>query len=254
MHAGVTSLEWVPGPGQPTQTAALPLIRSAGISLADASPVRVPAFYRGQSSKPGYYWMASVGGHVSHESKAERLYLMELDWLGTATRVLPQPFRLHFPRNARPFRHIPDFLAQHHDSSQEVVDVKGARQQHKPLNKLTFDLTREACDELGFAFTVYSGPTTITEANLAFLAGYRGPGAKALDAYLPALVDAVDGGEPTVAEASKRLSEAGVLPAVAPAVVWRSTWRRLLTADFHSPLRSETRIRLSVSAALGGAA
>ena len=251
---GQTRLEWVPGLGQPSVKAPLPLIRSVGVPLAHACPIRVPAFYRGQSSKPGYYWMASVAGHVSHESKAERLYLMELDWAGTAIGVLPQPFRLHFPRDARPFKHIPDFLTQHADASHEVVDVKGARQQDKPLNKLTFDLTREACAELGFGFTVYAGPTTITEANLAFLAGYRGPGPAVLDEYLPALVDAVDGSEPTVADATKRLTSAGVMPAIAPAVVWRAMWKRLLTCDLLSPLTSATRIRLSDPAALEGVA
>jgi len=252
--AGVTRLEWVPVPGQPSDTLTLSGIRNAGVPLADASPIRVPAFYRGQSSKPGYYWMSSLGRHVTCESKAERAYLMELDWAGTATGVLPQPFRLHFPRDARPFRHIPDFLTQHADASHEVVDVKGARQQDKPLNKLTFDLTREACAELGFGFTVYAGPTTITEANLAFLAGYRGPGAGVLDDYLPTLVDAVDAGEPPVAAATKRLMDAGVMPAMAPAIVWRAMWKRLVTCDLLSPLTSATRIRLSVPAALEGVA
>jgi len=252
--AGETCLEWEPGPGLPSQSAPLALIRRGGVSLAEASPIRVPAFYRGQSSKPGYYWMASLRRHITYESKAERAYLMELDWAGTATGVLPQPFRLHFPRTTRPFRHIPDFLTQHDDASHEVVDVKGARQQDKPLNKLTFDLTREVCAELGFGFTVYAGPTTITEANLAFLAGYRGPGAAVLDEYLPALVDAVDGGEPTVADAIKRLMGAGVMPAMAPAVVWRGMWKRLVTCDLLSPLTSATRIRLSVPAGMEGAA
>ncbi|MEZ5119617.1 MAG: TnsA-like heteromeric transposase endonuclease subunit [Candidatus Nanopelagicales bacterium] len=249
-----TRLEWLSRVRQQSQIQALSHVRSDGNLLADAIPIRVPAFYRGQSSKPGYNWMASIGGHVSHESKAERLYLMELDWAGTATGVLPQPFRLHFPRTTRPFRHIPDFLTQYADSSREVVDVKGARQQGKPLNKLTFDLTRDACAELGFGFTVYAGPTTISESNLAFLAGYRGPGPAVLDEYLPALVDAVDGGEPTVAEANKRLMGAGVMPAMAPAVVWRAMWKRLVTCDLLSPLTSATRVRLSVSAVSEGAA
>ena len=107
---------------------------------------------------------------------------------------------------------------------------------------------------MGFGFTVYAGPTTVTEANLAFLAGYRGPGAGVLDEYLPALVDAVEGGEPTVADATRRLMGAGVMPATAPAVVWRAMWKRLVTCDLLSPLTSSTRIRLSVPAALEGAA
>jgi hypothetical protein len=214
----------------------------------------VPAFYRGQSSKPGYYWMASLGRHITYESKAERAYLMELDWAGTANYVLPQPFRLHFPRQARPHRHIPDFLTCHSDGSTEVVDVKGARQQEKPLNQLTFGLTRTACEQLEFAFTVYDGPTTITQANLAFLAGYRGPGAATLDEHLPVLADAAAGGEPTVAEVSERLVEGGLLPGVAPAVVWRAIWQRLLSVDFQRPLSTGTTVRLDSPNILGGAA
>ncbi len=251
---GETRLEWVPEEGSPSHVATLFNLMDSPVDWAVASPIRVPVFYRGQSSKPGYYWTASLGRHITYESKAERAYLMELDWAGTATGILPQPFRLHFPRDARPFRHIPDFLTQHADASHEVVDVKGARQQDRPLNKLTFDLTREVCAELGFGFTVYAGPTTITDSNLAFLAGYRVPGAAVLDEYLPALVDAVDGGEPTVAEANKRLMGAGVMPATAPAVVWRAMWKRLVTCDLLSPLTSSMRIRLSVPAALEGAA
>lgn len=109
-------------------------------------PIRVTAFYRGQSSKPGHCWIASIGGHVSHESRAERSYLMELDWAGAATGVLPQPFRIHFARTARPDRHVPDFLTAHDDGAHEVVDVKGARRRDKPLNALTFDLTRRPVD------------------------------------------------------------------------------------------------------------
>ena len=75
-----------------------------------------------------------------------------------------------------------------------------------------------------------------------------------LDEYLPALVDAVEGGEPTVADATRRLMGAGVMPATAPAVVWRAMWKRLVTCDLLSPLTSSTRIRLSVPAALEGAA
>ena len=176
--------------------------------------------------------MASLCRHVTYESKAERAYLMELDWVGTATAVLPQPFRIHFPRSARPFRHIPDFLTCHNDGSTEVVDVKGARQQGKPLNQLTFHLTRQACEQLGFHFTVYAGPTMITEANLSFLAGYRGPGAATLDQYLPVLANEVADHELTIEEVTARLVGSGIPAGVAPAVVWRSMWRRLLTRDF----------------------
>lgn len=254
-HEGTraTRLEWQPV-GAPSEIATLAEFRSLPADVLAATPIRVPAFYRGQSGKPGFYWMASVRRHVTHESKAERTYLMEADWAGTVTGVLPQPFRLHFPRDERPFRHIPDFLVQHDDSTLDVVDVKGARQREKPLNRLTFDLTRKACDELGFRFIVYSGPKVISEANLAFLAGYRGTAAAALDEYLPLLVDLVAGGEPTVVEVNERLTRAGVVPSVAPAIVWRAMWKRLLATDFRSPLTLTARLHLATPTTLGGAA
>ena len=251
---GDTRLEWLPGVGLPPRILALSDLSGRPIDWAASSPIRVPAFYRGQSSKPGYYWTASLGRHVTYESKAERAFLMELDWAGTATGVLPQPFRLHFPRNARPYRHIPDFLTCHCDGSTEVVDVKGAGQQEKPLNQLTFSLTREACDQLGFQFTVYAGPTTITEPNLAFLAGYRGPCAAILDEYLPVLADEVAAQELTIDEVTARLTGWGVPPGVAPAVVWRAMWQRLLTADFLQPLTTRATVRLDSPIILGGAA
>lgn len=247
-------LEWLPAAGMPSRISALSNLTHSPVDWANASPIRVPAFYRGQSSKPGYYWMASLGRHITYESKAERAYLMELDWTGTATGVLPQPFRLHFPRQARPYRHIPDFLICHSDGSTQVVDVKGARQQEKPLNKLTFSLAREACEEIGFGFTVYSGPTKITEANLAFLTGYRGPGAATLDEYLAVLVDEVADHDLTIEKVTARLADVGVPLGSAPAVVWRAMWQRLLIADFQRPLSSSTRVRLDSPTILDGAA
>jgi hypothetical protein len=251
---GETRLEWVPAGGLPSRIVTLANLTQHPVEWSATNPIRVPAFYRGQSSKPGYYWMASLGWHITYESKAERAYLMELDWAGTATCVLPQPFRLHFPRQARPYQHIPDFLTCHSDGSTEVVDVKGARQQGKPLNKLTFSLTRQVCEQLGFEFTVYAGPTRITEANLAFLTGYRSPGAASLDEYLPMLADVVAGQELTIEKMTARLAEAGVPLGVAPAVVWRAMWQRLLTTDLLHPLSTYSRVRLDSPTILGGAA
>lgn len=249
-----TRLEWQPAGGLQREVCTLTDFKGLTADVGSATPIRVPVFYRGQSGKPGYYWMASLRRHVTHESKAERTYLMEADWAGTVTGVLPQPFRFHFPRDERPFRHIPDFLVQRDDGTLDVVDVKGARQREKPLNRLTFDLTRKACDELGFSFVVYSGPEAITEANLAFLAGYRGTAASALDEYLPLLVDLVAAEEPQVVEVNERLTRAGVLPAVAPATVWRAMWKRLLVTDFLSPLTLTARVRLATPITVGGAA
>ena len=53
-------LEWLDAAGVPSQILALSDLSQHPIDWEAASPIRVPAFYRGQSSKPGYYWMASL--------------------------------------------------------------------------------------------------------------------------------------------------------------------------------------------------
>lgn len=219
-------IEYAIGDGSATRSLALTDMDTRNVeSLLASPPIREPGFYCGQLSKPGWYYMASLGRLVSYESKFERSLLMERDFAGTVTNVLPQPFRLHFERDSAPYKHVPDFLLRHQDGSFEVVDVKGARARNKPQHRVAFTLTQRACDQLGCAFTVYTEPHMVWKANLEFLAGYRGPLLGPMDQHLPTLVDAFREGN-TVGELIDAV--ASHVPGSAPAVVWRAVWRRLI--------------------------
>ncbi|MCB0918107.1 MAG: TnsA-like heteromeric transposase endonuclease subunit [Actinobacteria bacterium] len=208
-------------------------------ALLNSGPIRAPAFYKGQWSKPGWYWMASLGRHISYESKFERSFLMEADFAGTVTGVVPQPFRLHFERDTAPHRHIPDYLVAHEEDIPELVDVKGLRAREKPLNRLTFALTECACDQLELRFTVYSEPDPDWQENLAFLAGFRNPLFARVDEHLPLLVDVLADAPLPFDEACRRLVSAGVDMGVAAATVWRAAWRRVVQVPLRSGLLND---------------
>lgn len=89
------------------------------------APVREPMQYRGQWSKPGWYYFAGLDEHVSYESRFEGAHLMLLDFEGAATAVVPQPFRLHWRAEKAARRHTPDFLVWRKDGTGVVIDVKG---------------------------------------------------------------------------------------------------------------------------------
>lgn len=238
-------IEYVPTEGGRAVTRDLTDPAVSTTELLQAAPVRQPAFYHGQWSKPGWYWMASLDKHVSYESKFERSFLMEADYSGSVTTVVPQPLRLHFDRSTTPYRHVPDFLVEHAVGVPQLVDVKGARARSKPLNQLTFTLTGRACQQLGLAFTVYTEPDPVHHSNLAFIAGYRSKLHAVLDTEIPAVVDALEEGPLSFAVLCQRIVDHGVSVGAAPAVVWRAAWLRIVSAPLRpSPLGMTTLIEL----------
>jgi hypothetical protein len=222
------------------------------VRIVKGQPVRKPVYYRGQWSRPGFYWMSSVGRHVTYESKLERQCLMEADFAGTVTDVLPQPFRLHFSRTERPYRHVPDYLFAHRDGRLEVVDVKASRQRHKPLNALTFALTEAACTAVGFDFRVFSEPSDVHGANVRFLAGYRSPLLSDLDAWSELLAVEAAGNAVTVGQLAAFLTrERGLSEPVAWAAVWRAMWSGALTAALLTqPLNTDMTVAVGNSVSL----
>lgn len=220
--------------------------------VIDGIPVRQPNAYRRQWSKPGFYWMASVGRHVSFESRFERLILMYLDFVGTVVAVLPQPFVLHFERSENPKRHIPDFLVEHADGTLEIIDVKGALARELTLNKLTFELTAHAAKALGWAFTVATELSQVEEFNLRFLAGYRTPKYRVINECIPTVVDQLATGPASVDELLRRLNSVGVPEAVAPAVLWRATWFGAVHTPIDCLLSDETLVCLPADSGATG--
>ena len=63
----------------------------AGVRLEDAAAIRGFHFGKGQRSFAGWWWLATTGRHVGHESFVERDHVMLLDFDPDVTGVAAQP-------------------------------------------------------------------------------------------------------------------------------------------------------------------
>jgi len=140
-----------------------------------ASPWRGFASYRGQSSFSGWWWSATTGAHVGFESWLERDQLMVLDFDPAVIGIVSQPFRLSWRDETGARRgHVPDYFARLVDGSGLVVDVR-ADDRVEERGAAAFEVTRQACEQVGWRFRRVGavGPTLL--ANVRWLAGYRHP-------------------------------------------------------------------------------
>jgi hypothetical protein len=88
------------------------LSRCWGVAFERVLPVRGFASFRGQRNRPGWWWFASTGELVGHESWLERDRLMALDADPEVMGVAAQPMWLHWTDTAsgRVLRHCPGLL------------------------------------------------------------------------------------------------------------------------------------------------
>ncbi|HEX2807142.1 MAG TPA: TnsA-like heteromeric transposase endonuclease subunit [Kineosporiaceae bacterium] len=140
-----------------------------------ASPWRGFASYRGQSSFSGWWWSATTRAHVGFESWLERDQLMVLDFDPGVLGIASQPFRLSW-RDAAGVRrrHVPDYFARLADGSGLVVDVR-ADDRIGESDAAAFEVTRRACEQIGWRFRRVGAVGATLLANLRWLAGYRHP-------------------------------------------------------------------------------
>jgi hypothetical protein len=138
-----------------------------------AVPWRAFASYRGQSSFSGWWWSATTGAHVGFESWLERDQLMVLDFDPGVVAIASQPFRLSWRDEAGARRrHVPDYFARLSDGSGLVVDVR-ADDRIGESDAAAFEVTRRACEQVGWRFRRVGAVGATLLANLRWLAGYR---------------------------------------------------------------------------------
>lgn len=217
------------------------LAEAVGCAVEDGYPVRQPASYHGQWSKPGWFYMSSMDRMVGYESLFESWVLLDLDFAGQCAQVLPQPCRFHFDRSRLPYRHVPDYLVRDVTGARTLIDVKGARRAAEPRNQLVFGLTKDACDRLGWSFRLATEPAPAYFRNVRFLAGVRHRRfGMPLDGPVAALAGeiAARGGMRWVdAEA---LLASDVAPWLLPRVVARALWCHMIEADLTVPISGAT--------------
>ncbi|MFI6368348.1 TnsA-like heteromeric transposase endonuclease subunit [Nocardia sp. NPDC050630] len=169
--AGAFLMEYSPRSGEVSRAM---LAECWNVPFERYAPVRQFASYRGQSSFPGWWWMATTGEHIGHESWLERDHLIALDADPDVIGVASQPFWIHWRDEDGARRHAPDFFARTRDGGAVVIDVR-ADDRIGTRDAEAFDATQRACAEVGWSYCRVGVLDPVLAANLRWLAGYRHP-------------------------------------------------------------------------------
>jgi hypothetical protein len=150
------------------------LCESSTAAFEDVGPVRAFPSFKGQRNFPGWWWSATTGRHVGHESWLERDHAMLLDFDPDVVGFASQPFRLHWLDRDRIRGHVPDFFARLADGTGVVIDVR-ADDRIEAADAEAFAATETACIEAGWAFRRVGELAPVFVANVRWLARYRHP-------------------------------------------------------------------------------
>ncbi|WP_274914090.1 TnsA-like heteromeric transposase endonuclease subunit [Streptomyces sp. WZ-12] len=197
---------------------------------------RFPTF-RGQTNRCGWYWSATCGGRVGHESWLERDHLMLLDFDPLVTGMASQPFRLSWTgTEGKRIRHTPDFFVRRADGTALVVDVR-PDERIKPPDAVKFAVTAAACSLVGWDFTRVGAP----DAVLMGLAGYRHPRVHRAGVAARLMAAFAEGGG--LLDGARHVGDpVAVLP-----VLFHLLWRQVLIADLGAGLlAADAEVRLGV--------
>jgi hypothetical protein len=225
---GEVEIFWLEG----TREARRSLAEVAGVAFEDAPPVRTFPSYRGQRHFPGLYWYATTGRHVGFESWLERDHAMALDFDPQVVGLASQPFWLSWADqgSSRRREHAPDYFARGSDGSGLVVDCRPESGRDE-RSVVSFAVTRQACEAVGWAYRLVGQIDAVRVANLRWLAGYRHPRFGASDAVVAAVVTAFSVAGPLLAQAGQVGDPIEVLP-----VAFHLLWRGRLQTNLSLPL------------------
>lgn len=212
------------------------------VRFEDAVPVRRFRWPAGQRHFAGWWWSATTGRHVGHESWLERDHAMMLDFDPDVVAFSSQPFWLSWrEEGGKTRRHAPDYFARLADGTGAVIDVRGD-DRIPAKDAEVFETTARACASVGWCYRRAGVMDPVLAANVRWLAGYRHP--RCLDRACAArLREVFAGPAPLLAGARWAGDPVAVLP-----VVYHLLWARVLVTDLAlAPLSGE-----SVVAACGG--
>jgi len=209
--------------------------------VARGLPVRSFPSYVGMGHYPGWWWSATVDGHVGYESLLERDRLMLADFDRDVVAIASQPFGISGRDGDVLRRHVPDYLLLYRDGTVEVVDVKPADMLDKPDVAVVLDWTGRLLAERGWRYSIWSGANPIELTNVRFLA--QGRRAQFVDA--DALATLARAGRPgrtlgaALAEATRSPHSGATLRAALITLLWQQTWQVALD----QPIDMSTEIR-----------
>lgn len=204
-----------------------------GRQVVEAVPWRAARSARGQRHFPGFFWSATMSGHVIYESRLELARLLLADYDRDVVAIAAQPFLIQAQVNGKARRHVPDFLLLHADATVRVVNVKPASRLADPRVAEALAWPGELFGQRGWAYEVWSGDDPLYLRNVRYLAGYRRPGLVP-GSLLDGVLAAVRPGD-TIGGVAGRMP-AGAAPGGVRAAVLRLLWEQRLTTDLHRVL------------------
>lgn len=203
-----------------------------------ALPVRSFYAWPGKRNYEGSWWSSTVRAHVGFESLLEREFLMAADHDRDVVGIASQPFAMLWPNGTEGGRgHVPDFFVRLTDGSARVVDVR--HQDRLASAERQFDLTREACDQLGWEYEVFTGIEEPLASNLRWLSGYRQDRFAPSSAIIPMILEAFSPTTSLSAGVRRAARTLKLDSSVIQANVMHLVFSGVLAADLCRPLSSE---------------
>ncbi|MBK9724883.1 MAG: TnsA-like heteromeric transposase endonuclease subunit [Candidatus Lutibacillus vidarii] len=125
--------------------------------------------WRQKRNYEGDYWSYRAPAHVGYESLLERDSLIWLDFQPDTVSVAAQPLAFLWPLSggkAGPRDHVVDYFVRRADGSGLVVDVRASGMRDGRFAAQS-DLTRAACELIGWDYTVLDGLPEDSAVNAA---------------------------------------------------------------------------------------
>ncbi len=135
---------------------------------------------------------------------------MLLDHDPGITGIASQSFWLFWQDGDKRRSHAPDYFARRDDGSCVVIDCRPANR-IKPRDAATFEITRRACQDIGWSYELLAVPDPVPTANVRWLAGYRHP-RHAVPGVVAALMEVFTDPSPLMAGAHEVGDPIAVLP------------------------------------------
>ncbi|MET3172937.1 UNVERIFIED_ORG: hypothetical protein ABIB52_000765 [Arthrobacter sp. UYCu721] len=215
-----------------------------------ALPVRSFFAWPGKRNYEGSWWSSTVRAHVGFESLLERDFLMSADYDRDVVGISSQPFALLWPKGTEGARgHVPDFFLRLGDGTGRVVDVR--HPERLASAEQQFDLTREACEQVGWEYEVFTGVGEPFASNLRWLAGYRQDRFAPPASAIHAIVEAFLPGTSLAAGARRAARLLKLDTSVAQSYAMHLVFTGVLDADLSEPLSLDVTVSAARESAQG---
>ena len=193
---------------------------------------------------PGRWFSTTAGRFLEYESLLERDWMLLLDFDREVEWICEQPLHLHYLKDGRPARHVPDLLLVWRVGEPELCDVKSEERVADPVFLAQVEATGLACEQAGFGYRVRSEPDRQLLVNVRWLAGFRERPADP-DGERSRMMSALAVGSCTMSEVLSDACE----PALARPVLMHMLWVGDALVDLLEPIGEDSAVWARLRAA-----